>query len=187
MSIDAIGSNASASVSAIGALTHDLDDERRRREATQPEADSPPATAQQAATVVTISDEVMVELRRTDALAVHDTNNAVRTLAASIADRHDTVNRAAAAESSAVHDAIEALREASRQGSDLNGEAIMAEQDRAADSEAAEREGVATGASEQEALQVGTTNDGIQVSFGALASTLTGDAPLQQPGLSVFA
>lgn len=186
MSIDAISPNASASVSAIDAMTPDLTDERRRREAAQPAADNPPETAGQEAAVVTISDEAMAERRVADALAVHDADDAARRLASSIADRRDTSNRAAAAESSAVKEAIDALREASRENLDLNGEAIMAEQDRAADSDVSDRDAVATGASEQQSLQVGTTNAGIQVSYGALAATLTGDAPLLQPGLSVF-
>jgi hypothetical protein len=184
MSIDAISPSLSANLSAT--LKHDLPDERDRREAAQLTADNL-ETAQQDATVVTVSDEVLAERRAADDLALRDASEAANSLAASGADRHEAVGSAAHVESSAVQEAVDALLEASRENLDVSAEALTSERDRAADSSASDRDAAATNAEEQEALDVGSTNAGIQNTYGGLPSPTTGDPPLRQPGLSVFA
>ena len=183
MSIDAIG----PLVSTIDPLKHDLPDNAGRPDAAQRAADNPVEIARQDATVVTVSEEVIAERRAADDLALRDATEAANRSGATDANRHEAVGDVARADAAAVQEAVDALLEASRENSALNSEALMAERDRAADSDASDRKVAGADANQQETVDVGTSNAGIQGAYGGLSSPTTGVPPLRQPGVSLFA
>ena len=189
MSIDAIGaigSNIIASVGATAASSAQLAPDNTGQDVGQSQVDDQ-ATAQQDATVTTISDQ---------ALALQQAGADQTALAATATASTDTVTAAVSsdwgagaptADNPAVQAALDALDEASRANQQAEADAIVAQQDRAAQDQKAADAAATAAVQQHDTIVLAAINAGIQLAFGALASPITGDPALRQPGLDVVA
>ena len=176
MTIDAINTSVVSGVGAVGAVG-----------ASRPAEQQP--FAQQDAAVVTISDEVLAQRRAADEQALLDAADAANAAAAADAANREAAKTSAPAtpDNPTLLAALDALDEASRENQRIEAEVLATARTHAADADAAARTAAADAGAKQDAIQTAAINAGIQTAYGALATPITGDPALRQPGLDVIA
>jgi multidrug efflux pump subunit AcrA (membrane-fusion protein) len=86
-------------------------------------------------------------------------------------------------DNAAVQEALDALDEASRENNlQLEQDAIQAQQDQTAREQQAIDDAATVAANQQDDLTLAAVNASIQLAYGALATPITGDPALRQPG-----
>jgi hypothetical protein len=188
MSIDAISTSVLTSVGTISASSLDLNADSRARNPAPVAPVDHQEVALQAATVLTISKEAQTQQQFADEEGLRLSAQEADASAVAAAASRDWANRTLAVENGAVREALDALDEASRENLQfVRSSAITAQSDQAVlESQTAEALAKNDDA-EQRALAVAVMNASIQLAYGALASPLTGDAVLRQPGVETFA
>jgi hypothetical protein len=188
MSIDAISTSVLIGVGTISASSPDLNADSRARNPAPVAPVDQQEVALQDATVLTISEEAQTQQRLADEEGLRLSAQAADASAVAAAASRDWANRTLAVENGAVREALDALDEASRENLEfVRSSAVTAQSDQAAlESQAAEAVAENDDA-EQRVLAVAVMNASIQLAYGALASSLVGDAVLRQPGLETFA
>jgi len=193
MSIDAIGSVV-AGVSALAASRTELATGSRGANAGQSSAADQPATTAADATIVAISaeaqaqqqaaaDQAAQDAAAASAQAAQDAAAAATASAVTGAVTSDWATGAPTVDNAAVQEALDALDEASRQHNLLLEQtAIQNQQDQSALEQKTIEDSATAALQRQDDIVLTAINAGIRVAFGSLATPITGDPALREPG-----
>ena len=193
MSIDAIG-NVVAGVSALAASRTELATGSRGANAGQSSAADQPATTATDATIVAISaeaqaqqqaaaDQAAQDAAAASAQAAQDAAAAATASAVTGAVTSDWATGAPTVDNAAVQEALDALDEASRQHNLLLEQtAIQNQQDQSALEQKTIEDSATAALQRQDDIVLTAINAGIRVAFGSLATPITGDPALREPG-----
>ena len=193
MSIDAIGSVV-AGVSAPAASRTELATGSRGANAGQSSAADQPAPSAADATIVAISaeaqaqqqaaaDQAAQDAAAASAQAAQDAAAAATASAVTGAVTSDWATGAPTVDNAAVQEALDALDEASRQHNLLLEQtAIQNQQDQSALEQKTIEDSATAALQRQDDIVLTAINAGIRVAFGSLATPITGDPALREPG-----
>ena len=193
MSIDAIG-NVVAGVSALAASRTELATGSRGANAGQSSAADQPAATAADATIVAISaeaqaqqqaaaDQAAQDAAAAAAQAAQDAAAAATASAVTGAVTSDWATGAPTVDNAAVQEALDALDEASRQHNLLLEQtAIQNQQDQSALEQKTIEDSATAALQRQDDIVLTAINAGIRVAFGSLATPITGDPALREPG-----
>jgi len=182
MSIDAIGNVAG--VSALAASRTELAAGNQGSNAGQSSTADQLANDQaDAATVVAISQEAQAQQQAAADQAAQDAAAAASAAAVTGAVGSDWAAGAPAVDNTAIQEALDALDEASRANNlQLEQDAIRSQQDQTALDQQAVQDATTTALRRDDDNLLAVLNAGIRVAFGSLATPLTGDPALREPG-----
>jgi len=182
MTIDAIGSVV-AGVSALAASRTELATGNRGANPGQSSGTDQTASPPADATIVAISEEAQAQQQAAADQAAQDAAAAASASAVTNAVSSDWASGPPTVENAVVQEALDALDQASRQN-DLQVEQSVIQGQQAQNSLTQNAiEDAATAAVQQEDDIVLTAiNAGIRVAFGSLATPITGDPALREPG-----
>ena len=182
MSIDAIG-NVVAGVSALAASRTELATGSRGANAGQSSAADQPAATAADATIVAISAEAQAQQQAAADQAAQDAAAAATASAVTGAVTSDWATGAPTVDNAAVQEALDALDEASRQHNLLLEQtAIQNQQDQSALEQKTIEASATAALQRQDDIVLTAINAGIRVAFGSLATPITGDPALREPG-----
>jgi thiol:disulfide interchange protein len=180
MTIDAIGQVTG--VSALGASRTELAAGNGGASTNQP----PPAevsSAEQDAALVAVSAEALAQQQADEDQAAREAAAAASASAVTTAVSSDWAAGAPPVENAAIKEALQALDEASRQNDlQVQAAAVTAQQDQATHEQHAISEAATASVQRQDDIILAALNAGVQLAFGALATPITGDPALRQPG-----
>jgi len=194
MSIDAIG-NVVAGVSALAASRTELAAGNQGAN-TDPSLTSAQASSGQPdATIVAISAEAQAQQQAAADQAAQDAAAAAAASASALATASasasvvtgavgsDWASGTPTVDNPAVQEALNALDEASRENNiQIQQDAIKGQQDQTTFEQKAIEDAATAGVRQQDDIVLAAINAGIRVAFGALATPLTGDPALREPG-----
>jgi len=189
MSIDAIGSVV-AGVSALAASRTELATGNRGANSGQSTAADQTASATAEAAIIAISEEAQAQQQAADdqaaqeaAAAAQDAAAAASAAAVTNAVSTDWAAGAPTVDNPAVQEALDALDEASRQNNlQFQQEAIQSQQAQNTLAQQAVDDAGAAAVQRQDDIVLAALNAGIRVAFGSLATPITGDPALREPG-----
>ncbi len=182
MSIDAIGSVVSG-VSGLAASRTELAAGNKGTNTGQPTAADQVSSDEQDATIVAISDEALAQQQAAEQQAAQDAAAAASAYAVTGAVSSDWAAGTPTVDNAAVQEALDALDEASRENNlQLEQDAIQTQQDQATLEQQAIDDAATAAANQQDDLTLAAVNANIQLAYGALATPITGDPALRQPG-----
>ena len=194
MTIDAIGSVV-AGVGSLAASRTELASSSGGANTGPPATAAPPPSVQQDATIVDISAEALAQQQADEqqaALAAQQAAQQQAALAAvspadvaavTAAVNNDWAAGAPVVDNVAVQEALDALDQASRENNiQVQADAIAAQEDQTAFEQKAIDDAASAAVQRQDDIVLAALNAGIQVAFGALATPITGDPALRQPG-----
>lgn len=183
MSIDAIG-NVVAGVSALAASRTELAaGDQGANTGQSSTADQLANDQAAAAAVVAISQEAQAQQQAAADQAAQDAAAAASASAVTGAVSSDWASGAPTVDNVAIQEALDALDEASRANNlQLEQDAIRSQQDQAALDQHAVQNAATAGVQRQDDILLAALNAGIRVAFGSLATPITGDPALREPG-----
>jgi len=204
MTIDAIGSVV-AGVGSLAASRTELASSSGGANTGPPATAAPPPSVQQDATIVDISAEALAQQQADEQQAALAAQQAAQQQAAqqqaaqqqaalaavspadvaavTAAVNNDWAAGAPVVDNVAVQEALDALDQASRENNiQVQADAIAAQEDQTAFEQKAIDDAASAAVQRQDDIVLAALNAGIQVAFGALATPITGDPALRQPG-----
>jgi flagellin-like hook-associated protein FlgL len=182
MFIDAINTTLNALDAPQNLL---LDEENKLRIATKLAADHQIQIAAQEATVVTVSNQVLMERRLEDEQTLRDTAAAGDVSAAADAARSDAADNLARLNDVAAQAATDAIDDAARQTAQIEADAVKAELDRAADTAELERTDAADQVATQKTIDAAAAGNSLEETDAAQLSTTSSGLIIGEPDTSV--
>jgi hypothetical protein len=182
MSIDAIGIIATTGVSTAAASRPDVSTGDPGQPVSQPQPDDQqqPLALPDDATVTTISDEALAQQAADDQVARDAAAAATTTATVTSIVASDWSAGTPAVDNATVQEALDALDQASREN--LQADALTAQQAQDDLEQKTIDDAAAATARQQDDVVLAAINAGIRLAYGAVASPITGDPALREPG-----
>jgi len=182
MSIDAIGSVV-AGVSALAASRTELATGNRGANPGQSSAADQTASPPADATIVAISEEAQAQQQAAADQAAQDAAAAASASVVTSVISSDWAAGAPAVDNAVVQEALDALDQASRDNNlQVEQSAIQSQQTQNSLTQTAIEDAAAAAVQREDDIVLTAINAGIRVAFGSLATPITGDPALREPG-----